>query len=111
LRILRLSVVALILTGCIAYVGPPRIAVPEGRAVEIAHEFARSRGLNPTGTKYVAYEGRRGFWKVSLWLGPTSCGVMRVNVDGYNGSVFDFRPYLRPCGGPPPVIEEDRADY
>jgi hypothetical protein len=32
-------------------------------------------------------------------------------VDGYNGNTYDFTPFLRPCGGAAPVIEEDRSDY
>ena len=83
----------------------------QGRAIEIAYAVSRDRGLNPTGTKYANYLPRRGTWKVSLWLGPPSCGAARVFVDAFTGNAFDFVPYLRPCGGAPPVIEEDRGDY
>jgi hypothetical protein len=85
--------------------------MPEGRAVEIAYAVARDRGLNPTATKYAVYNARRGTWKVSVWLGPPSCGAARVYVDAFTGNTFDFVPYLRGCGGPAPVIEEDRSDY
>jgi len=109
-RLPAIAVLALILSGCYVYVRHDA-PMPEGRAVEIAYNVTRNRGLNPTGTKYVVYNQRRGVWRVSLWLGPPSCGAARVSIDAFTGNAFDFTPWLRPCGGPPPVIEEDRADY
>ena len=110
-RLPAVVVLALLLTSCTVYVPHPYAApMPEGSAIDIAYRVSRDRGLNPTGTRYGVYNGRRGAWKVSLWLGPPSCGAVRMFVDGYNGNVYDFAPFLRPCGGPPPVIEEDRSD-
>lgn len=109
----RLSAIAfavLILSGCAVYVPVRAGPMVEGRAVELAYGFTRAHGFNPTATRYAAYN-RRGFWKVSLWLGPPSCGAVRVNIDAFNGRAFDFVPFLRRCGGPPPVIEEDRQDF
>src|SRR5579871_6889774 len=106
-RLSALAVVALIVVGCTVYVPHPYAApMPEASAIDIAYRVSRDRGLNPTQTRYAVYNSRRGAWKVSLWLGPPSCGAVRMFVDGYNGSVYDFTPFLRACGGPPPVIEE-----
>ena len=102
------AAVGLGVAACAVYVRPSGIS--DQRAIEIAYEFTRSRGLNPSGTQYASYSPGRGFWRVSLWLGPPSCGVARMHVDAFNQNVFDFHPILRPCGGPPPVIEEDRSD-
>jgi hypothetical protein len=110
-RLPAIAVLAFLLSACYVYVRPHDAPMPEGRAVEIAYNFTRSRGLNPTSTRYVVYNARRGAWKVSLWLGPPSCGAVRVWVDAYNGNAYDFAPFLRGCGGAPPVIEEDRADF
>jgi len=105
-----LAVIALIASSCTVYVPPPREGpMPEGRAVEIAYSVTRDRGLNPTSTRYAVYNRRRGAWKVSLWLGPPSCGATRVWVDAFNGNAYDFAPFLHRCGGPI-VIEEDRVD-
>lgn len=111
----RLSAAALSLvlfSGCwwwaVPYAGP---AMPEGRAVELSYEYTRGQGYNPTGTRYARYNYRAGFWRVSLWLGPPSCGAVRMDVNAFNGVVFNFVPFVRPCGGPPPVIEEDRSDF
>lgn len=110
-RLPALALLTLILSSCAVYVPHPYAApMPEGSAVDIAYRVSRDRGLNPTATRYVAYNSRRGAWKVSLWLGPPSCGAVRMFVDGYNGHAYDFSPFLRPCGGAPPVIEEDRSD-
>ncbi len=111
-RLPAFALLALILSSCALYVPHPYVApMPEGNAVDIAYRVSRDRGLNPTGTRYATWNGRRGAYKVSLWLGPPSCGAVRMFVDGYNGNAYDFAPFLRPCGGPPPVIEEDRSDY
>lgn len=111
-RLPALALLAFILSSCAVYVPHPYAApMPEGSAVDIAYRFTRERGLNPTGTRYATFNGRRGAWKVSLWLGPPSCGAVRMFVDGYNGNTYDFTPFLRPCGGAAPVIEEDRSDY
>jgi hypothetical protein len=87
------------------------VVMPEGRTVEIAYSFARGHGYNPSGTRGAGYHRRGGFWHVSLWLGPPACGAASMNINAFNGTVFDFVPYVRPCGGPPPVIQEDRADF
>ena len=99
----------LALSACAVYVAGPA-AMPQVRAIEIASGYTREHGFNVTGTRYAVYNGRRGFWKVSLWLGAPTCGAVKVNIDAYNGRAFDFVPFVRPCGGPPPVIEEDRQD-
>ncbi len=102
---------ALVLSGCWWYVEPRVVAMPEGRAMEIAYGFTRGHGYNPTGARYARYNYRGGYWRVSVWLGPPSCGAARMDVNAFNGTVFDFVPYVRPCGGAAPVIEEDRADF
>lgn len=109
-RISTAVMLFVLVSGCVGYVSPAIAPMPEGRAVEIAEGFAHQHGFNPSGVRYAVYNGRRGFWKVGLWLGAPSCGAVRVNIDAFNGRAFDFVPFLRPCGGPPPKIEEDRGD-
>jgi hypothetical protein len=111
-RVATAALTLVLLSGCWWwYVAPGPVAMPEGRAVQIAYEYTRAQGLNPTGTRHARYNYRANLWRVNLFLGPPSCGYAHMDINAYNGAVFNYAPFIRPCGGPPPPAEEDRADF
>jgi hypothetical protein len=92
--------------GCYHYTPPPQ-PISQDEAINRSYRFAESQGFRPAGVRSRSFHPNSGLWRVNLALGPPSCGVMKIEMDAYNGRVIKYEPKLHPCSAPPPQLDPD----
>jgi hypothetical protein len=110
LKLPSLGVVLLIASsGCYHYVPPPPPPQPisQEEAVNRSYRFAESQGYRPVGVRNSSYHPDRAVWRVNVGLGAPSCGVMKVELNAFDGRVLKYDPKLHPCSAPPPKLDPD----
>jgi hypothetical protein len=111
LRLPTLGILMLIAgTGCYSHTATPAPAlqaIPEQDAVSRSYTFAQWKGYRPASVRKATYHPNQGVWRVNLNLGPPSCGVLKLELNGFDGHVIKYDPKLYPCEAPPPQLDPD----
>jgi hypothetical protein len=83
------------------------VPMSQEEAVNRSYRFAESQGYRPAGVRSSTYHPNHGVWRVNLALGPPSCGVMKIEMNAFDGRVIQYDPKLHPCNAPPPKADPD----